>query len=451
MYSRKLAELITGFKYHDLDETVIDMTKKCIMDYLGVSIAGYDKEPSLIWKKLIDQYHTKEEATILNPKLEKTNYLYAACINAAYGHVLDMDDLHNVSIVHPAVITIPVALALGQHLKKSMQDIIVSIVVGYDVAARVGEAINPSSYQYWHTTSIAGNFSAAATAGILLDLSCEEMEHCLGNAGSQAAGLWQFINDGAMTKTLHVGKACMNGIMTAELSKMGFTGALKILEGDKGLIGAVSSENKLHKLIDDFGKPFKIMENSFKPYACCRHTHSANYAIEKIVSKYKITAEDIKLITDRTYKTAMDVTNNSDPQTVYAHKFSLQYCIAACLVYGNLLEDVFTEKKISNPIVQETMRKIKLYVDEDINNIFIENPDRWIHDLEVETNDGRLLKERIEYPIGDVNNPFDWDMCEYKFRMLIEPYYTSSQIDTFIKRIRNFENIEQIDALYELS
>lgn len=448
MYSRQLAKFASNIKYEDLSNDVIDMTKKCIMDYMGVAIAGYDKEPSLIWTKLIDKLHSTDEASILRPGYPKTNYLYAACINAAYGHALDMDDLHNASIVHPGVITIPTAFAVGQHLKKSGKDVIAAIVAGYDVATRIGEAINPSSYWYWHTTAIAGNFSSAATAGNLMNLNEEEMNHCFGSAGSQAAGLWEFMNDGAMTKTLHVGKASMNGILAAELTSLGFTGASEILEGEKGLIKAIASEYNLDKLIVDFAKPYKIMENSFKPYACCRHTHSANYAIEEIVAKYGIRAEDVKSIVDRTYQTALDITDNANPQTVYAHKFSLQYCIAACLVYGNLLENIFTEEKISNPLVQDTMKKIKVYVDEEINDIFAKNPDRWIHDLEIETLDGRVFRERIEYPLGDVNNPFDWDMTENKFRMLLDPYLSKSEIEKLIENIHNLENIEDINILF---
>lgn len=448
MYSRQLAKFASNIKFEDLNNDVVDMTKKCILDYMGVSIAGYDKEPSLIWERLINQLDSREEATIWRPGYPKTNYQYAACINAAYGHALDMDDLHNSSIVHPATITIPTALALGQHLKKRGKDIIAAIVAGYDVGIRIGEAINPSSYWYWHTTSIAGNFSSAATAGNLMNLSEDEMNHCFGSAGSQAAGLWEFMNDGAMTKTLHVGKASMNGILSAELASLGFTGATRILEGEKGLIKAIATEYNLDKLIIDFAKPYKIMENSFKPYACCRHTHSANYAIEKLVNKFQIRAEDVKSIVDRTYKTAIDLTDNINPQTVYAHKFSLQYCIAACLVYGNLLENIFTEEKISNPLVQETMKKITVYVDEGINYEYIKNPDKWIHDLEIQTVDGRILKERIEYPLGDVNNPFDWNMVENKFRMLTEPHLSNLEIENLISNIHDIEYLEDINQLF---
>lgn len=450
MYSKQLAGYAAEFKYKNLSEEVIDMAKRCIMDYIGVAIGGHNKTPSLIWDKLIARRHSRNEATILKPGYPETNYLYAAGINAAYGHALDMDDLHNASIVHPAVVTIPTALAIGQNLRKSGKEVIRAIVAGYEVGIRIGEAINPASYWYWHTTSIVGNFASAATAGVLMELNHEQMNHCFGSAGSQASGLWEFMTDGAMTKTLHVARATMNGILSAELASLGFTGASRILEGHQGLIRAIAPKYDLEKLVSDFAKPYKIMENSFKPYACCRHTHSANYAIEKIVKKHRLKAEDVESIIDRTYQVALDITDNPRPNTIYAHKFSLQYCIAACLVYGDLLDDKFTEEKINNPLVQETMKKVTVKLDREINDIFNKNPDKWIHDLEIKTTDGRLIRERVEYPLGDVNNPLDWAMLEKKFYMLLEEHLTNEEINKLIDRIYNLEDMEDINQLFSI-
>jgi 2-methylcitrate dehydratase PrpD len=448
MYSRQLAEFASDLKYTDLDDAVIDMTKKCIMDYIGVSIAGCANEPSLIWDRLIDRYSSKKEATIWRRGFPKTGYQYAACINAVYGHALEMDDLHSSSIVHPATVTIPTAIALGEHLNKSGKDIITAVVAGYDVGIRIGEAINPSSYWFWHTTSIAGNFASAAVAGKLLDLSAEQMNHGFGSAGSQAAGLWEFINDGAMTKTLHTGKAVINGILSAELASLGFTGATRILEGERGLIKAIAPEYDLQKLTIGFAKPYKIMENSFKPYACCRHTHSANYAIERLVDRFGVKAEHVKSIVDKTYQAAIDVTDNPNPKTVYAHKFSLQYCIAACLVYGNLLEQAFTKQSINNPLVKETMKKVKVVLDENIDKEYNDNPQKWIHDVAIETYDGKVFRERVEYPLGDANNPLEWNMVEKKFRMLTGPYLSKSDADRLMDNIYHLEKLDDINELF---
>ena len=113
----------------------------------------------------------------------------------------------------------------------------------------------------------------------------------------------------------------------------------------------MAKEYDLEALTRDFGQPYKVMTNSFKPYACCRHTHSANYAIQQLIKDKGLRAENVESILDRTYGTAIDLTDNPTPKTLYAHKFSLQYCIAAALVYGDVLDNVF-EEATTDPLVR---------------------------------------------------------------------------------------------------
>lgn len=449
MYSRKLAEFTSQLRYEDLPQDVIDTTKKCILDIIGVAIGGSNKPASEIWLDTLNSFGGPEEASLWMPGFPKMSYLYASCANAAFGHVLDMDDLHNSSITHLAVITVPAAIAMGERMGKSGQDIINAVVAGYDVGARIGDAINPSAYWFWHTTGVAGNFSAAATAGKLLNLDAEQMNHCFGTAGSQAAGLWEFMYDGAMSKTVHVGKACMNGIIAAELASRGFTGATRILEGDKGFVKAVAKEYDLDALTRDFGQPYKVMTNSFKPYACCRHTHSANYAIQQLIKEKGLKAENVETILDRTYSTAVDLADNPAPKTLYGHKFSLQYCIAAALVYGDVLDNVFTEEATTNPLVQETMKKVAIKLDKAIDAEYKANPEKWIHELDVKMKDGQNHHIRVEYPIGDFNNPFDCDMADNKFKNVTAEFLNAKEQEALLDKIHNFEKIDNINDLFK--
>ena len=451
MYSRKLAEFTSQLRYEDLPQDVIDTTKKCILDIIGVAIGVSNKPASEIWLDTLNSFGGPEEASLWMPGFPKMSYLYASCANAAFGHVLDMDDLHNSSITHLAVITVPAAIAMGERMGKSGQDIINAVVAGYDVGARIGDAINPSAYWFWHTTGVAGNFSAAATAGKLLNLDAEQMNHCFGTAGSQAAGLWEFMYDGAMSKTVHVGKACMNGIIAAELASRGFTGATRILEGDKGFVKAVAKEYDLDALTRDFGQPYKVMTNSFKPYACCRHTHSANYAIQQLIKEKGLKAENVETILDRTYSTAVDLADNPAPKTLYGHKFSLQYCIAAALVYGDVLDNVFTEEATTNPLVQETMKKVAIKLDKAIDAEYKANPEKWIHELDVKMKDGQNHHIRVEYPIGDFNNPFDWDMADNKFRNVTAGFINKDEQEALLDKIHNLEKIDNINDLFNFN
>lgn len=451
MYSRQLAKFASQLRYEDFSQENIEACKMIVADIIAVAIGGSEKEASKIWYDSMLSLDDRQEVRLWQKGFPKTSLLNAACINAAYGHVLDFDDLHNSSIVHLAVITVPAGLALAEKLGKSGKDLIRAIIAGYDVGARIGEAINPSSYWFWHTTSVAGNFSAAATAGQLLGLDPDQMLHCFGSAGSQAAGLWEFMYDGAMSKTLHVGKANMNGIIAAQLASRGFTGASRILEGEKGLVKAMGPEYRLEALIEDFGQPFKIMTNSIKAYACCRHTHSANYAIQQLIKEKGLTAENVESIVDRTYSSAIELTDNDDPKTLYGHKFSLQYCIAAALVFGHVYDEAFSDQSTQNQLVRETMKKVKVQMDPVIDQEYKASKlEKWIHELDVKLKDGQEFTWRVEYPLGDFMNPFDWQMMDEKFKKVTTGFLTQEEQDKLLDRIHNLEDIEDLSQLLAL-
>ena len=149
------------------------------------------------------------QATLI-PYGEKTSALNAALANGIACHILELDDVHRGAIIHAAAAVMPAALAAAQLIRSNGRALVEAIVVGYEVAIRVGEAVTPSHYYFWHTTATCGTFGACAAACKLLALDKEQTVWALGNAGTQAAGLWEFLRDGAMSKHLHPGKAAQN-------------------------------------------------------------------------------------------------------------------------------------------------------------------------------------------------------------------------------------------------
>lgn len=446
--SRQLAAYLHNMNYSSFDEHTIDVTKMCIEDFIGVSIAGSSKKESMIWKEYYSNKITAPEASTFQPDFPKMTVEQAAALNAVFGHVMDMDDVHNASITHLAVITIPTAFALAQKLHKSGKDVIEAVAAGYEIGARVGEAINPSSYKFWHTTSVVGAFCSGITAAKLLGLNEEQILNCLGSAGTQAGGLWEFLASGSMSKVLHTANANLCGMRAAELAELGFTGAPAILEGDRAFIQALAQEYDLNALTKGFGKGYRIEENSFKPYACCRHTHSANYCVEKILSAHNIQPEDIISITDDTYSTAVQTTNNPYPENPYAAKFSVQFCIAAAIVLKDLSDRTFTVENINNPVIKDVMSKIKVNVNKKLDDEFRQDPNQWSHRLTIRLKDGTVITEQVDYPIGDFKNPFDWAMADNKFRLLTSDIVSKERVNALLDAFHNLENIDDVNEIF---
>src|SRR5437764_14533421 len=162
--------------------------------------------------------------------------------------------------MHAGAAVISAALAVAEREHAAGQAFLLAVTLGYDAALRVGEAVNPSHYRFWHPTGTAATFGAAVAAGSLLSLDADQMQHALGTAGTQAAGLWEFNADGAMSKHLHPGKAAFNGVLAADLARVGFTGASRILEGERGFFRAMSTGADETRITDGLGERWKICE-----------------------------------------------------------------------------------------------------------------------------------------------------------------------------------------------
>lgn len=450
METKTLANFIADTAYGDLMPETVDLAKMCILDFCGVALAGAQESSSKILRDYFLTETGADCATLLDGSFHCGGAAATAALNGAFGHAQDFDDLHNSSIVHPGVITIPTALALGQKYHSSGAAVILSVVLGYDVAARIGEIINPSAYQYWHTTAVAGPFSSAAVAAKLLGLNGEQTASALGSAGTQAGGLWAFLEDGAMSKPLHVANANVCGIRSAELAARGFTGATAILESPRGFAHALSRAPHLEAATSELGNPFKIHTNSLKPYACCRHTHSACYGIYVMKKDYGITAEDIEAIYDDTYSDALKLTDNPDPANPYAAKFSLQYCIAAALQFPNLHEDAFSWSGLKDPRIRELMKRTKVGPSDDIEAAHRADASQWGHRIRLVLKDGRVCERLFTYPFGDFHNPFTWEDTKRKYTLLAEPVIGPRKTEELYRRICGLEKMPDVEPLFRL-
>ena len=215
---------------------VVRKAKQCLLDTVGAAIAGSRTAEAKVAKRIAPKLNPKKEATLIAGH-GKVGVLEAAMANGIMSHALELDDGNRYAQGHPGVATIPAVLALAEKEKMKGRDVIPAIVAGYEVFGRVGAGGNPSHFNRgFHTTGTCGTFAAAAAAGRLLSLNESKMVSALGIAGSQAAGLFAFMADGTMTKTLHAGKAAKNGILAAYLAKEGFTGPAYILEDKRGFL-----------------------------------------------------------------------------------------------------------------------------------------------------------------------------------------------------------------------
>jgi 2-methylcitrate dehydratase PrpD len=446
MLSYKIADFILSLQFDTLPPQTVHMTGLAFLDWLGSALRGGAEAPASMALSVLQAQGGQPQATIL-PSREKTSALNAALANGIGSHIVELDDVHRGAILHAGAVVIPAALAVAEMVHADGRRLIESIVAGYETAIRIGEAVSPSHYYFWHTTGTCGTFGACAAAGKLLGLDREQLVWAVGNAGTQAAGLWEFITDGAMSKHLHAGKAAYNGLLAALLAKEGFTGAKAVIEGDRGFCRATAPQFDLSKITDGLGiPPYKIEDNSFKFHASCRHTHHAIDLILDLAASNDINPGEIASLTVKTYHTALDITANPDPRSPFAAKFSLPFCAALAIVNRSCGLEDFSAESLSNPEIRRLAERVRLEVDEEIESL---HPAKWGARVEIVTMSGKSYSARTDFPKGDPENPLDDDQLISKFRRLAGYSWGKEKVDSLLHAALHLERIEDIANLFD--
>jgi 2-methylcitrate dehydratase PrpD len=340
-----------------------------------------------------------------------TSPLFAAMVNAAASHFAEQDDVHNGSVFHPGAVVFPPALAVAQDKGCSGRQLLTAAVAGYEVGIRVGEFLGRSHYKVFHTTGTAGTVAAAAAAGRVLGLSAGEMQHAFGSAGTQAAGLWEFLRDGADSKQLHTAKAAADGLTAAYLAQDGFTGARRILEGAQGMAAGMSSDADPARLTDRLGTRWALAETSFKFHASCRHTHPAADALLQVLERENLRPEAIARVIAHVHQGALDVLGPVvDPRTVHQAKFSMGTVLAMIALHRRAGVGEF-DRHYADPEVTAFRAKVGMRLDAEVDRAY---PQRWLGRVTVETADGRSFAGRVDEPKGDPGNTLSRPELEAK-------------------------------------
>jgi 2-methylcitrate dehydratase PrpD len=426
----QLAEVITSTRPEDVPAGVQQAAQGFVLDWLGCAIAGAQTTPGeiLLWYA---RRHVGQGATVLGAG-DQASPATAALVNGGLSHIVEMDDLHRGSVVHPGTVIIPAALATAERVGRSGPAFLTAVVVGYEVAIRIGEAVGKEHYFYWHNTATCGVYGAAAAAGWLLGLNAEQLTWALGNAGTQACGLWQFLADGAMTKHLHAGRAANAGVLAAELAALGFTGPTEILEGPKGFFAATAPDAEPARVIRNLQRPmpaWKLPGTSIKPHASCRHTHPPIDAALALRQELTPELDDIAEVEVDTYRAALDLTDNPQPAHEYAAKFSLQYTVACALARGHVGLTDFTPETLTDPDIRRLAARVRVRHSEAIEGRY---PAAWPARVTLRLRSGQQFSHTVEHPKGDPENPVTRDELAGKFRMMVADTPWASQADRAI-------------------
>ena len=441
-----LAQFATELRWGAIPQDVQRKAEDLLVDWFGSVLAGQSARPvQSITRFAVSQGPAQGACEIIGQKAT-TSPLMAALSNAAASHVAEQDDVHNGSVFHPAAVVFPPALAVAQSIGASGERFMAACVAGYEVGIRVGEFLGRSHYKIFHTTGTAGTIAAAAAVGNLLDLTPQQMQHAFGSAGTQAAGLWEFLRTAADSKQLHTAHAASAGLTAAYLAKDGFTGAQDIFTGPQGMAAGMSTDSNPAKLTDGLGTRWATPETSFKWHASCRHTHPAADALLQVMQQNHLVPSDIAHVLCHVHQGAIDVLGPVvSPTTVHQSKFSMGTVLAIAARFGHAGLTEFDEQFLA-PDTVALREKISMVLDQEVDTAY---PQRWIGKVTVTTTDGRTLLGRIEEPKGDPGNTLSREEITEK-ALRLAAYGSDIPKDKVRAAVQSLWSIAQVNPVQRL-
>ncbi len=395
---------------------VIHHAKRAVIDWYAALLPGSLVAPATLLEQAFAEDLDHGCARLASGR--RATLRAAALINGAASHSVEFDDIYRDAGYHPGSPVISAALAAAQAHGATGEQFLRGVIVGYEVSTRIGEAIMPSHYQYWHTTGTVGSFGAAAAVATILGCSREQFAHALATVGTFASGLQQAFRSQAMTKPLHSGHAADVGAMAAMAAAKGVTGASDILEGEVGFGAAMSVNPDWKKAVRGLGTAYNIMRMTFKNHGCCGHTFAPIDGILHLQKTHGLNWRDVKRVRIATYKAGTDIVDNPAPEGAYQAKFSLQYVAAHALVHGSVRLSAFAPERLQDPNVRAMLAKIDVVADPELSKGY---PNQRAAHVEIETGDGRKLAHFQPTRKGDPDLPLTDDEVNDKFLELALP------------------------------
>ena len=441
-----VANWIVDTTYEDIPPDAIRVANESCFDLLGVILAGSTQQVGEIIRGYAGELGGTAEATILASG-ERTSVQNAALVNGTMGHALDYDDFGGFG--HPTVAIFPALLALGESIGATGRDLMEAYIVGCEVGLAVDYATHYHSQQMhrgFHSTAILGRLAAAAACAKLLKLDAQQTSMALGMAGSMASGVIH--NFGTMTKPLHAGMTCRDGVMAAQLAQRGFTAGDQILEHPVGFTATVIGEEgvDLEAAAQQLGKPFRVQDALvIKKYPSCGGNHAMLDSIFGLMREHEFSHQDIANA-EVVQSYASTVMLYEEPESDLKGKFSAKYNMAAALVDGEVGIDTFTNEKIAESDVQDMMERVSLRVqskwEQGGSTVSKGVP------IRITLNDGRVFEH--ETPRGEILgsqvNPWGMENIASKFRENVGRVLSEERIEDAVQQWSDVTQVNDVGS-----
>ncbi len=437
--TQTLASYIVAGRLEDIPAAVRKEASRTLLNWIGCVLGGSQSEAVGIAISALSPFFGREQASLLGRK-ERIDILNAALINGISSHVLDFDDTHLRTVIHPAGPVLSAILALAEYQPVSGGDFLNAMVLGIEAECRIGNAVYPAHYDVgWHITGTAGVFGAAAAVGKLLGLSEQQMVWALSLAAAQPVGLREMF--GTMTKSFHPGRAAHNGLTAAFLASKNFTSSDHGIEAKSGWANVLSTERNYAEITEKLGRTYEVSVNSYKPFPCGVVMHPTIDGCIQLRRQYQLTPDQIDRVELKVHPLVLELTGKKTPQAGLEGKFSIYHAAAIAIVDGMAGEQQFSDREVRNPVVTTLRDRVSAVIDPAIKEDQVR--------IAITLKDGRRLEKFVEHAVGSVGNPMSDQDLEAKFAAQAEGVLPAAQARRAMDLCWDIETLPNAAALAE--
>lgn len=452
-----VGKFVVETRYEDVPAEVVELGKKSILDGLGLALAGSHAQTGAICRRYLQQLGVcGGRASVIGSGL-KTSPRFAAWTNGISIHADDFDDTQLSAakdrvyglLAHPTAPVLPAIFALAEGRSVSGKEFMLAYHLGVEVECKIAEAISPRHYQDgFHSTGTCGPFGSAAACSRLMRLDLSKTLNCFGLAASQSGGLRE--NFGTMTKPFQAGHAAESGVASAELVGLGWTATEQILEADRGFFHAFGGTFDPGSILDRLGKPWTFASPgiSLKPYPSGSLSHPAMTELARLIAVNNIHADQVEKVDIGANHNMTTTLLHHQPKTGLEAKFSMEFCLAILLLRGRAGLGEFTDQIVQQPDVQDMIRKINFYVDQEADQA---GYNKMTSLLKIHLKDGRIIPGRADFGKGSPADPMTFEEAAGKFRGCAEyaewPKAKMEKIVDFVKTLESVSDVGTLSAL----
>lgn len=411
-----------------------------LLDWVGCAASGVRSAQGQAFGRWLQHQGEGARPTLAG---RRSDGAAAAAYHGALGSVLEMDDIHRSSILHPGPVVIPAVLAAATAQTSGAQ-LLAGVLAGYEAVIRVGRALGPSHYGLWHSTATAGCFGAAAGAAVVLGLDVPTTAHAMALAGTRGGGLWQVRHETSLGKSWHMAGAARDGLAAAQLAVSGLTGPLAILEGPSGWFAATAPKAEPELVYAPRELPW-LEDVSFKPWPACRHAHPAMDALRECLTGAAVSAADVAAVQVQTYADALRFCDRPAPVDEAQARFSIQHALAAWLLWGEPRFEHYALPAINDAAAVALRARVRVTQGDAHQARY---PAHYGAAVRIECHDGRVLSADLQDCWGDPARPMaDADVHDKARRLMAHAGWTGGRIDALLAALEALPGAADLVAL----